>query len=430
MLSFFSLHYEKIILAGLLVIFALLLIWQVNFLQAAQTRNVEAIVNQAEPLTDQKPYDFTQEKYAVDTIFSAKTVWSPVQKNPVETDLFAPYRLSLCPFCFNLIPSGLFPDVGDSHQGECPISSCPSRKFGYKLKPREKRLEQKELSLDMAIEADNDVNRNSVPDEWEKENKVFSELSDAIEQDPDGDHFSTYEEYILQTDPTDPKSHPKYITYQYVRSLSKTPIRDLRYLGLMGPFGKDIRKWEINIEFRENGRKAKTRQFKIGDTFDHMNVKFKILDIEPDDLANPGPGTVIFIAREGMNERIRCEAGKNKVIYDPVETLVMRNAAYKKNFRCQVGSTFTLGENRTGVETYKVLEATGKSAVIEDTASGEKITLEEDTGKPVVEREVRKDEREFGMEPGMALPADPDGLQRLDIPSAPQGKQKTKRTKN
>ena len=426
MLSFFSSHYEKIILAGLLVVFAFLLVWQVNFLQAAQTRNVEAIINQAEPMTDQEPYDFTQEKYAADTIFSAKVAWSPTQKGPVETDLFAPYHLSLCPFCFNLIPTILFPEKGDSNVAECPISSCR-----HKLNAREKRLEKKELVLDMSVEADNDVNRNGVPDDWEKENKVYSELADAIDQDPDGDHFSTYEEYILKTNPMDPKSHPKYIAYQYVKSLNKTPIRDLRYLGLMSPSGKDVTKWEINIEFRENGRRAKTRQFKIGDTFDHMNTKFKILSIEPDDINNPGPGTVIFVAREGMNEKIRCEAGRNKVIYDPVETLVMRNAAYKKTIRCQVGKSFTLGEARTGAETYKVLQATGKSAVVEDAASGEKITLGEDTGKPVVERvEVRKDEPEPGMEPGLAAPADPDGLQRLDIPQRPQGKRKNKRNKN
>ena len=116
---------------------------------------------------------------------------------------------------------------------------------------------------------------------------------------------------------------------------------------------------------------------------------------------------------------------------DPVETLLMRNAAYKKTFRCQVGKTFTLGEPRTGVETYKVLQATDKTAVIQDTVSGEKLTLTEDRDKPVVERqEAKNQDLESGAEQGLSA-AGGDGLQRLDVPQSSRSpKRKNKKAKN
>ena len=66
----------------------------------------------------------------------------------------------------------------------------------------------------------NDQNINGIPDEWEKEFKL-SPGQTAADSDQDSDGFTLIQEYEAKTDPTDPKSHPKYITQVFVSAISR-----------------------------------------------------------------------------------------------------------------------------------------------------------------------------------------------------------------
>ena len=413
MISFFQSHYEKIILASLLVIFAVLLVWQVNFLQAVQSQRVDAIINKEEPNSDQKPYDFSQEKFKDSFIFLDDVSWHPEPKvnelpHP-KTDLFSAFHLSVCPFCFNLIPTAYFPELGTSTVNHCPI--C--RKD---LKARQKKSERKEVEIDLTASANNDKNSNSVPDDWEKENGVYAESSTAIDEDPDGDRFSTYEEYVLRTNPLDAKSHPPYIAYTTVRRLGRTRIPEFSYRGLDVTGVTDKTKMAFSIQYREPGwNRARERSKKFGEKFKHKNWTFEIVDVIPDDPQNPGQGTVIFVRRDGFDEKIKCEP--RKPVYDPVETVDLWNAPYRKTIPCQVGKPFRLGDPKTGVEEYNLVSATPDSAVVVD-STGKKFVLKKYTGQPIVERRTQAggtpDEQSL---PGVSE-RDRD-LQPLDMPSGP-----------
>jgi len=383
MMAFFQSHYEKIILACLLVIFAVLLVWQVNFLQAVQSQRVDAIINKEEPASDQVPFDFTQEKFRDSFIFSDFVQWHPEPKvnalpHP-RTDLFSSFHLSVCPFCFNLIPSSYFPEIGSTAVGHCPIADC-----GKELKPRLKESDRKELDIDFSVGGNNDRNSNGVPDSWEKENNVYAEDNASIDEDPDGDRYTTYEEFVLKTDPQDPKSHPAYITYTTVKRLGRTKISDFSFKGLASSGVTDKNKMEFNIEYKEPGWKSsRTRPKKLGEEIKHKAWTFKIVDVVPDDENNPGQGTVVFVQRNGFDEKIRCDF--NKPVYDPVETVELWNEPYRKNISCQVGKAFRLGDAKTGVEEYTVESATPNSAVVVN-AQGEKIELKKYTKQPIVEK--------------------------------------------
>lgn len=423
MMSFFQSHYEKIILACLLVIFAVLLVWQVNFLQAVQSQKVDAIINKEDPASDQVPFDFSQEKFKDTFIFSDSTAWHPEPKvnalpHP-KTDLFSSFHLSVCPFCYNLIPSACFPEVGSTVSEHCPIADC-----GKELKPRLKESELRSMDIDFAS-AGNDKNNNSVPDDWERENKVYSDNSSDVDGDPDGDRYSTYEEYVLKTNPMDPKSHPLYITYTTVKRLKRTLIPEFTYEGLATPGVTDKEKMEFNIKHKEPGWKApRTRSKKLGEKFKHRTWTFEIVDVVLDDEKNPGQGTVVYVSREGFDEKIKCDF--NKPVYDPVETVELWNAPYRKNVPCQVGKSFRLGDAKTGVEEYKVESATSDSAVVVND-KGEKIELKKYTKQPIVEKRVSRDANPDEPAPGMESGRD-RGLQPLDVPSrGPKNKRKRRK---
>ena len=365
MVAFFLAHYEKIILACLLVVLAVLLIWQVNFLQAVQSQKVDDIINKADPLSDQSRNDFSEDKYKDDVIFASNVIWHQRPKiNSLQDprpDLFSCFNLSVCPFCFNLINSELFPELGSKDVHECPIKDCK-----HKILARQNKVEHKpEDDIQLTQVVTDDENQNMVSDEWEKANNVYSADPNAIDGDPDGDGFSSYAEYVLKTDPLDPKSHPEYIGYMTVRDLTRTPIANFRFTNLAAVNPDEPEKTEFTIQYRERSwNEPRKRAKHLNEPISHGDFTIRITKVEFDDPQRPGPGTVIYIKRDGYEENIKCEM--NKTVYDPVETVVMRNlvTSPKKDIRCQVGKSFKLGNAKTGEEVYLVESATKRSAVV------------------------------------------------------------------
>lgn len=421
MMSFFQSHYEKIILASLLVIFAVLLVWQVNFLQAGQSQNVDNIINKVEPDSDQAPYDFSQEKFKIPRIFLDDVAWHPkakVNEPPHQrTDLFSSFHLSVCPFCFNLIASANFPEEGSRDVKKCPL--C-----GKDLKARQKKTEHKEEEIDLSATGTQDKNSNEVPDAWEKANGVYAENNAAIHEDPDGDGFTTYEEYVLKTNPLDPKSHPRYIAYTTVMKVERKMFGVL-YKGLASPDReiKDLKDLELNIQFKEPGKRVKKRPKKLGQKFQHRRWTFEIVDVVPDDPKKPGQGTVIYVCREGYKEKIKCE--RDKEVYDPVETVELWVAPYrdKNPVSCQVGKTFKLGDERTGVEEYTLVSAGAGTAVVQD-SKGKKFQLGKYVeGAPIVEKSPSADGNPEGSASGVSN-RDRDLPPPLEAPSSSSKKQR------
>jgi len=70
-----------------------------------------------------------------------------------------------------------------------------------------------------------DKNKNGIPDEWEEKYSLFSFDPEVINQDPDGDGFSSKEEYEWKTDPKDPTSHPPYLAKIWVAEIKPIPFR-------------------------------------------------------------------------------------------------------------------------------------------------------------------------------------------------------------
>jgi hypothetical protein len=64
-----------------------------------------------------------------------------------------------------------------------------------------------------------------VPNEWIEQFGLPIADADVLEQDPDGDGFNNFDEWQGKTNPTDPKSHPDYLTKLKLKSFSQEPFR-------------------------------------------------------------------------------------------------------------------------------------------------------------------------------------------------------------
>lgn len=381
-MNFFSAHYEKVILASLLVVFAILLVLQVNFLQDVQNKRVNAILEKQEPATDQIVNDFSSEEYKEQSIFYGDTVWSPSSyrddKTDAKTDLFACFPLSICPFCRNLINHKYFPAPGSKNAQKCPITDC-----NHALLGKQKRIE---MNVDSEAGGSDspDKNQNGVPDEWEKQYNVYADSADEIDNDPDGDFFSTREEYEFKTDPNNPTSHPKYIDSIAVRRVIVSEFKNLRFRGVDDYSDPDMKNWKLKLEYQApDERKPQIKTHQLGDTFKHGKDTFVIAECVPDNKDRPGDKTYIFITREGSDAKIKCE--RMKKVFDPIENVMLSNAHPKDTFSCKVGEKFTLGNSKNGVENYTLISAKGRTAQIKSD-SGEMITLTGKKKTPDVEK--------------------------------------------
>ena len=344
MKKFLLAHYEKIILAALLIIFAALLYYQLLFVQKAQNQDVAAKVNPVQKPSDYQPIDFSADKkYRTDVIFSEWNRIEPEKLTPTKTGMMYPYPMAECVFCHSLIPAGLYPAVGETKNGECPV--CKKA-----LAPR--------VEVEDELSGAADLNGNGIPDEWESQ---YSIAQDArADSDEDSDGFTLMQEYKAKTDPTDPLSHPKYISQIYVSA-----IRQQRFTGLelvsVDTTKADKKDWVATFNVVRNNKK-RSEFVRIGiSTFKNNNVDFSLIDIEVDEKTQD---PVAIVQRVGKQERIPCYI--KQTVFDPVPRVTFLNTLPAKTektntFIQSVGSEFKLGTAKTGEELYRVVSADPKT---------------------------------------------------------------------
>ena len=341
MKKFLNAHYEKIILAVLLIAFAALLYYQLQFVQTAQNQDIDDIVNQKQPNTDYESIDFASKKeYKMETIFSEWNKVEPGEVSATATQMMAPYPMAECVFCHALIPSNAYPAIGETKNGKCP--AC-----GKALAPR--------IKVEIDALGRNDANSNNIPDDWEKEMHVSDEYS-SPESDEDSDGFNLQQEYKAKTNPTDPLSHPKYITQMYSSAVSQKRFTGLELVSV-DDTKEDKKDWTATFNVIRNDKKrTEFVRINVG-TFNHQdgrtNVAFTLLDIEMDDKTQE---YVAYIQRVGkQDERIVCRI--KQPVYDPMPRVRLLNALYNRTITSSVGSSFKLGTAKTGEEQYNIISA-------------------------------------------------------------------------
>lgn len=369
-MNFFSTHYEKVILLSFLILFIILLLLQVNFVQDVQNQKINAIMQKAEPKTDQVAVDFSTDNYKLDNVFNSVAVWNKdlARMDKSKTDLLSCFELAVCPFCNDLIRADEFPTNENPVKKACSI--CKEE-----LKIKQARSEKTVAVPEGPDPAKADKNNNSVPDQWELTHRLYSSSADDIDRDHDNDGFTTWEEFKLGTNPRNAKSHPAYIDCISFERLNVNVFNDLQFYGVYDSRGENVKQWKLRMAHRQlKDRRRRFSDLTIGSEFKHGNETFELVECHPNDMRRPdNKSTYVVIRRKGTKENIRCDY--QKPVEDPIKTVTFKNSHPKGTFNCKVGDTFTLGNSSSGIERYKLVSATQSQAVVMNMKTKKQITV-------------------------------------------------------
>ena len=244
--------------------------------------------------------------------------------------------------------------------------------------------------------AEDDLNENGIPDEWEKEFGISADFTDP-DSDEDSDAFTLLQEYTAKTNPVDPLSHPKYITGVFVSAVAPVRIQGLELVSIdrTNSYKND---WQATFNVLRNNRK-RSEFVRINGTFNNNNVEFSLVDIETDDKTQE---PIAYLKRRGKQERIPCRPKQQ--VYDPMPRVRFVDAIEGRTITATVGSEFSLGTSRSGREQYRVLSADPdtKNVVVESADTRESFVLlpkpPDPPEEPVVDPASDEDSDGFSLE--------------------------------
>ena len=352
-MSFLRKHYEKVILAALLLIFVLLLGFQILIILRAKDVDIDSVVGVKPPRPDYKKIQPDDPAYNLDAVFGdKKALWAVRENKEGESDVCEAPPLVRCPFGPHLIPVTDYPKQNAKEPGKC--SYCGK--------------EIRVLVSSIIITAE-DSDGDGIPDKWEQQYGLnFKDPKDAV-LDPDEDGFTNLDEYKAGTNPKDPKSRPTYAKKLYVVDVKSVPLGLRLKHFASAERGKDPKKWEIQIEVRR-GRRYRPAFTAVGGVVTVNKKSYLIESIQ--EIWDTNPATKALENKSRLilrnydpkkktilsEERIQGELGKE--IVDPRKLVTFYFTVDREERTGFVGDQFQLGDEKRGIDKYTIQEANEK----------------------------------------------------------------------
>lgn len=199
-----------------------------------------------------------------------------------------------------------------------------------------------------------DTDGDGIPDVVELSWGLDPQNSGDAEGDMDGDGFSNLEEYLNNTDPKDPASHPPVIVKLRVAAIRPMPFY-LRFTSI-STLGNDVQKFQLNMQSAERTYFLELGQMVLGYKVEAYNPAGK-------------DGETLTLVRQSDGRRVNLVKGK------PVTE---QELAIAFIFLID-GSRFPpkkLGDVlEVGGEEYKVVDISRENVIIQGVKSGEKVTV-------------------------------------------------------
>ena len=196
------------------------------------------------------------------------------------------------------------------------------------------------------VDDPNGVLHPPIPNSWLIDHNQAILDSDVLNQDSDGDGFSTLDEFLAKTNPEDKNSHPPYWTKLYLKRFVRIPFL-LRFEARNGE------KFQVNNVSDED---APSQFVKVGDTVTFKDAKFKVTKFEEKHKMIEG-------INKDVSELTLVNAKNGQVVVLPKETDVDSPTTYavftylwngSHDFAVLKGGEFTVKPEDT--VKYKVLE--------------------------------------------------------------------------
>lgn len=252
-------HYEKIILAALLLGFVLALVYLLQMAESARKVTADDLKFTA-PSRKYNGEKFTDRKYNIDYMLGERAVWSDRQdssKIGFTAELAVPMKALRCENteCRKIVPWSI------AKTKKCPL--CQGE-IGDPGDPPDYETQVAKL----------DTDGDGMPDRYETKMGLNALDPSDADKDQDNDGFSNLYEFLVKTDPTDSRSFPGLEKCLYLYKLTKK-VMPLMLNGVIQVDPKNKKSWDINLTIN-NMREAKL----LGDTFDIGKVKYQIVDVE------------------------------------------------------------------------------------------------------------------------------------------------------
>ena len=400
--TFVHKHYEKVILAGLLLVFSGLLYLQLAVVKESQAKKVDDIVNAKEPPADFVKNDYSDAKYSKESLFDEKKLsWNALWKgeNPFgkseytkNVDMMIPMQMALCKHDAHMTYAGSYPKKDSKEQKNCDYCG--------------KLLDAPKNEVAQALEeetVDNDVNKNGIPDDWEKEHHF--EVVEVAEgtvtpvEDTDGDGFDNKEEYKAGTLPRDPGSHPLFVTkltFDNEKKVEDIPFEkyiNVKELGEITAFKLEScngsEKGTVQFSYKDpNGKTRRTVRCQMGKEILYKNVSssskqkptigFKVEKIGSDfvDIAGKDGKVksqkrvfVVIASLKNSNDKFTCylntpvQTGRKSIplmcqVEDNAFGIKLNDKETVAKAEFKIGDEITLGSDYS-IEKYTIAELKG-----------------------------------------------------------------------
>ncbi len=348
-MQFLKRHYEKMILAALLLLFIFALVYLIQIIDS--TNDVtKADLNIPTRTPDYEETDFSQGSFKNDNIFMKDSIWNVSEaRDPANksfTDLMNPFECARCPHCGRLVP--LFDFKNDPHK--CQVCNGELRTppaAGSKPKPKGN------------VTAD-DSDGDAIPDLVEEKLGLNpKDIEDGL-LDMDGDGFPNAFEYKHFGTATgaaainNSKIHPPMYMRLHLLELRKVVLDVL--LKKVVPAGTKGDEFDIQLAI-DNG--AKTLFKVINDKVTLDKRPYEIVKVIPK-FTKLQQGSVIVekdesrIVLNSVDGKYTLEMKVGEPVYSPNPKAIIKDDGINEELTLDENDIVPMGTEKTGITRYKV----------------------------------------------------------------------------
>ncbi len=363
-MQFLAKHYEKIILAVLLLLFGFSMIYLVVIISSADELKAERL--QIKPRKadwkDMHDVDFKNDDFVFDKVFLRNSEWltstirdkdmdKEIDKEltkklenatPVFSDLLIMAATSRCPHCSRFVPRQRYFREFE----QCPF--C-----------KEKLPDPGEIPPDNGPEeppTPGDMDSDGIPDvDEEKWGLNPRDPSDAAD-DMDDDGFSNLIEYKEGTDLKNPQSHPDMYKRLYLSAVREVELDPVLMKVTVNGEKKEM--WDIQIN-TDGG--TKTKFMALGDSINlEPKRRYKIVDVVYDvKMIQDGNVEVQrdeskIVCESDDEAKLRVTMQVGKVAFSPLKKAFLKDIGTDREFGVDVGDKFRVGNRATRITEYTV----------------------------------------------------------------------------
>ncbi len=383
-MQFLKKHYEKIILAVLLLLFIVSLVYLIQIINStnAVTR---AQLNIPTRAPDYVETDFKSEDFSNQSIFMKNTRWKEsAAREPddkVFTDLMVPFECARCPHCGKIAP--LFDFNNDPHK--CPMCS------GELRTPPPPPVEPPPPPP-----KDGDVDGDEIPDLVEEKFGLNPKDPNDARQDMDNDGFANAFEYNYfgkaygGSAISSPKFHPPMYLRLQLLALRKT-LLDVT-LKKVVPAGTKGDEFDLQLNI-ENG--AKTLFKTLNDKITLDKRPYEITKIVPkftklqegNLITEKDESTIVLNSVDG---KYTLEMKCGEPVYSPNPKAIIMDNGIDEELTLDENEVFSMGTEKTGITRYKIvsIDLVNEKVEIKDLKTNKTYTITKKEQMPKISRKA------------------------------------------